>query len=313
MGNIVIVSDLHIGDRSKADDFFTSGNYLEFIRFVKWIEQNDSIDKLIIAGDLFELWQCKIEKALQMYIDVWKAFIRLTKSNKEVIYVPGNHDSLPFAKLAYKAAPFPIGSLKLTDQTDLDQKKKLIFPYYMESNLWIEHGHRFDKYNHASSELAGGSKGLLGRFIAKVVGIAERSISKDIDEKLWDIYESTSEVFRSLKEKLTNPFYQVADNIQSYITPSSDKYQGNLEEYAEGAYKLGEDVLKKSKDISKVFIVFGHTHKPLLRKIDNHIIYANAGSWVEKTATFCLFDPSTNSINLYEWNDGKAMKIDQLS
>lgn len=171
MGNIVIVSDLHIGDRSKADDFFTSGNYLEFIRFVKWIEQNDSIDKLIIAGDLFELWQCKIEKALQMYIDVWKAFIRLTKSNKEVIYVPGNHDSLPFAKLAYKAAPFPIGSLKLTDQTDLDQKKKLIFPYYMESNLWIEHGHRFDKYNHASSELAGGSKGLLGRFIAKVVAL----------------------------------------------------------------------------------------------------------------------------------------------
>ncbi|HEW91109.1 MAG TPA: hypothetical protein ENF81_00990 [Thermotogaceae bacterium] len=71
--------------------------------------------------------------------------------------------------------------------------------------------------------------------------------------------------------------------------------------------------MKNSKDTSKVFIVLGHTHKPLLKKIDDHIIYANAGSWVKRTATFCLFDPSTNSISLYKWNDGKAIKIDQLS
>jgi len=100
-------------------------------------------------------------------------------------------------------------------------------------------------YNHASSELAGGSKGLLGKFIAKMIGIAERSISKDIDEKMWDIYESITEVYKSLKEKLTNPFYRVADTLQSYIAPSSNKYKSNLEEYVEGAYELGENFFEK--------------------------------------------------------------------
>ena len=109
MGSVVIVGDLHIGDGSNADGFLTSDNYLEFVRFVKWVEQNDSVDKLVIAGDLFELWQCKIEKALQMYIDVWKAFIRLAKSNKEVIYVPGRIMTLyPLLNLHIKLHRFQL-------------------------------------------------------------------------------------------------------------------------------------------------------------------------------------------------------------
>ncbi|MCD6253435.1 MAG: hypothetical protein J7J80_03420 [Thermotogae bacterium] len=40
MSKTVIVSDLHIGDMSEADDFYTSGNFEHFMEFLKWIEEN---------------------------------------------------------------------------------------------------------------------------------------------------------------------------------------------------------------------------------------------------------------------------------
>jgi len=197
----------------------------------------------------------KIEKALQMYVELWKIFVELEETKKAVIYVPGNHDSLPFARLVYKVSPFQLGSIRLTHKYDIDDRKQLIFPYYVEGNLWVEHGHRFDKYNRESSQLAGGSKGLLGKFVAKMVGVAEKVISKDIDEKLWEVYESASETFRSLKAKFTHRFYKVADNLQSYVTPSSNEYRGDFSEYEKGAHELGDRLLGTSHESSRVFVI----------------------------------------------------------
>ena len=147
MSKTIILSDLHIGDMLDADDFYTSGNFEKFISFLEFIEKDDDIEKIIRAGDFFELWQCKVEKVLQMYVELWKILLKLKETGKKIIYIPRNHDSLPFAKLVYKVVHFPFGPIQLTDKSDVDEEKKLIFPYYTEHNLWIEHGHRFDSYN----------------------------------------------------------------------------------------------------------------------------------------------------------------------
>jgi len=310
MSKTIILSDLHIGDMSDADDFYTSGNFEKFIPFLEFIEKDNDIEKIIIAGDFFELWQCKVEKILQMYVELWKVFLKLKKTGKQVIYVPGNHDSLPFAKLVYKVAPFPFGPIQLTDKSDINEEKKLIFPYYFEKNIWIEHGHRFDKYNRNVSTLAGGHKGVLGRFIAQTIGFVERLGAKDIDEQLEKLWDETKSLWSKLKKKFTSPFYKIAGNLQSYVTPASVEYAGDYSEYdVEGSTILGKRLLDKGME--KVFVVLGHTHKPKVVQIDKRIIYANSGSWVGKEPTFCVFDDEEKSIALYEWNGKKLIQIDK--
>jgi len=310
MSKTIILSDLHIGDMSDADDFYTSGNFEKFIPFLEFIEKDDDIEKIVIAGDFFELWQCKVEKILQMYVDLWKIFLKLKETGKKIIYIPGNHDSLPFAKLVYKVVPFPFGPIQLTDKSDVDEEKKLIFPYYTEHNLWIEHGHRFDKYNRATSTFKRGPTIVFGKFIAQSIGILERLGIKDIDEQLEKLRDGVEEVLKGLTKKFISPFYKVAGNLQSRITPSSDEYKGNFKEYdEEGSALLGEKLLNKGYE--KVFVVLGHTHRPKIEKIDKRIIYANSGSWVGKEPTFCVFDDEEKSIALYEWNGKKLIQIDK--
>lgn len=312
MSKSVIVSDLHIGDMSDADDFYTSGNFEKFIAFLEYIEKDEEIEKIIIAGDLFELWQCKVEKILQMYVDLWKVLLKLKETGKKIIYIPGNHDSLPFAKLVYKAAPFPFGPIQLTDKYDIDEKRKLIFPYYREGNLWVEHGHRFDIYNRDVSTLAGGSKGVIGYFIAKTIGIIEKMGAKNIDEQLENLMDGVKDVWRSLKNKFSSPFYKVAGNLQSYVTPASKDYKGNYKEYDEkGSMTLGEKLIEKGYE--KAFVVLGHTHKPKIEKVTENIVYANSGSWVGKTPTFCVFDDEKKILSLYEWDEGRVNEVGKES
>ncbi|MBT1247031.1 MULTISPECIES: metallophosphoesterase [unclassified Thermosipho (in: thermotogales)] len=311
MSKTVILSDLHVGDMSDADDFYTSGNFEKFITFLEFIKNDEEIEKIVIAGDFFELWQCKVEKILQMYVDLWKVFLKIRETGKKIIYIPGNHDSLPFAKLVYKVVPFPFGPIQLTDKSDIDEEKKLIFPYYSEENLWIEHGHRFDKYNRDVSTLAGGSKGVLGKFIAQTIGILERFGAKDIDEQLEKLRAGIGIALSELKKKFTAPFYKIAGNLQSYVTPASKEYAGDYSEYdVEGSIMLGKRLL--GKGMEKVFVVLGHTHKPKIEKIDKRIIYANSGSWVGKEPTFCIFNKEEKSISLCEWDSEKVKELERI-
>lgn len=312
MSKTVILSDLHIGDMSDADDFYTSGNFEKFISFLEFIKNDEEVEKIVIAGDFFELWQCKVEKILQMYVDLWKVFLKLKETGKKIIYIPGNHDSLPFAKLVYKATPFPFGPIQLTDKYDIDEEKKLIFPYYFEKNIWIEHGHRFDKYNRDVSTLAGGFQGVLGRFIAKAIGVIERMGAKDIDEQLENLMDGIKGVWKKLKDKFSSPFYKVAGNLQSYVTPASKDYRGDFKEYdEEGSIFLGEKLIDKGYE--KVFVVLGHTHKPKVVQINKKIIYANSGSWVGKEPTFCVFDSKEQSISLCKWDGEKVNELGKES
>ena len=80
------VSDLHIGDGSKKDNFAVNAD--KFRLFLEMIGN----DTLYCIGDSYELWQCEYDDCVRKYSDIYK---RLTFATQ----IEGNHDSsLSFSK-----------------------------------------------------------------------------------------------------------------------------------------------------------------------------------------------------------------------
>jgi UDP-2,3-diacylglucosamine pyrophosphatase LpxH len=78
-----VVSDLHCGDGGARDNFAQLGNDKQFNEFLDYVGDN----QLIIAGDLFELWQGNFSKIL-----TYNRPLMDRLGQKNVIYIIGNHD-----------------------------------------------------------------------------------------------------------------------------------------------------------------------------------------------------------------------------
>jgi UDP-2,3-diacylglucosamine pyrophosphatase LpxH len=83
--DIFVISDLHIGDGSAKDNLLQGSNLSLLLRLLDKVENTGG--RLVILGDLFELWGFKP----QAVVSRWQSLLdRL--SRMDVIYVPGNHD-----------------------------------------------------------------------------------------------------------------------------------------------------------------------------------------------------------------------------
>lgn len=242
-GAKVFISDLHLGDGSRADDFHRKGEFLKFLDTLRSKENS----KLIIAGDLFELWQTDLDKIIFCHNEIIKQLLMLAKDDR-LIYLIGNHDHLPFVKF-----------LKAGLNIRLEFEDK-------DLGLWSEHGNQYDLFNrYKDPGMAIRNK--LGRSTAYIMGWLERILHPDIDEWTADWFAGKGGQF--LKELA---------GLKNKITPSSEEYYkkgGNLSEYEEAACRL----IEKGKRI----VIFGHTHYPILKRLGNGI-YANCGCWCGKQA-----------------------------
>jgi len=84
--NVYAISDLHAGDGGPRDNFAFGSHEKDLLSFLDMVAGDNG--KLIICGDLFELWQSNVSKVLttrERMLD------RLAKMN--AIYVLGNHDA----------------------------------------------------------------------------------------------------------------------------------------------------------------------------------------------------------------------------
>ena len=90
--NLLILSDLHIGANDKFDTFKWSAD--DFINSLKIVIREENIDKVILNGDIFELYKYtwgEIENVNQKLID----FFRESK----FVFIKGNHYAvLPFGE-----------------------------------------------------------------------------------------------------------------------------------------------------------------------------------------------------------------------
>lgn len=183
----VFISDLHLGDGTRTEDFHRDNQFLKFLDFV---EKNAA--ELIIVGDLLELWQSDLDKILFTHNEVINRILVLSKKIK-ITYVVGNHDYVPFARLVN-----PDIGIVLTYE---DKKHKLI----------AEHGFAYDIFNNYKNPLQS-IKWPLGEYFAVVIGGLERIIHRDIDNWAKDRLEKIDD------------FLHHAAFIRNKVTPSSEDY-----------------------------------------------------------------------------------------
>ncbi|MBN3039787.1 MAG: metallophosphoesterase, partial [Candidatus Omnitrophica bacterium] len=181
----VFISDLHLGDGSRTDDFSRDRELLEFLDF---IETEDA--ELIILGDFLELWQADLDRILFAHA---KVIERLLKLNGKLTYVIGNHDYIPFIRY-----------------TELGLG---VCQEYHSSSLALiaEHGHKYDIFNRYKNPLRA-VQWPPGMYFTLAVAYLERFIHPDIDQ--W----AKNAILRF------DDFTQKAISLKNKVNPSSSEY-----------------------------------------------------------------------------------------
>ncbi len=115
---ILIISDLHIGNN---DDFSTfswkAGN---FIRAIELLKAEESIDKIVLNGDVFELYKYSFDEIVESN----PSLVEYLMSHPDIIYLKGNHDAI-----------CPLG----------EESTSMINSH--GNRIYIEHGHTADFMN----------------------------------------------------------------------------------------------------------------------------------------------------------------------
>jgi len=149
----LFISDIHLGDGTGADDFHRDDLLLNFLDYA-----DKKSAELVILGDLFELWQSDLEKIF------WKhpAIIRKLQSIKNITYIYGNHDYLPFSRICAEV--------------------------YEDDPVVALHGHQYDQFNRFKNPLFN-LKWPIGKYITVLVGELERWVHPDADTWLLKMKE----------------------------------------------------------------------------------------------------------------------------
>lgn len=163
-GSTLVISDLHLGDRSGADDFAPNEPFLQ--AFLE--EVAPRARRVILNGDIFELWQTDLEPILFAYPRLIATLVELARQ-VEVIYILGNHDWLPFHAFA-----------------GVGLAGAQVLPEFgsAESGMLVLHGHQWDEL----TRTVGGGLPLLSavsRMVTRLVGLCER-IVPTIDDTLGE-------------------------------------------------------------------------------------------------------------------------------
>ncbi|GAA5523103.1 UDP-2,3-diacylglucosamine diphosphatase [Aliifodinibius salicampi] len=115
---IVVLSDLHLG---------TVGCHaIELTKYLNSI----SPDKLILNGDIFDIWNFKKYYWPDTHMEVVKCFISMLANGTDIYYLTGNHD-----EVIRKISSLQIGPLFVKDKMVLDLNGE---------KCWIFHGDIFD-------------------------------------------------------------------------------------------------------------------------------------------------------------------------
>ncbi|MFW6130683.1 MAG: metallophosphoesterase, partial [Atribacterota bacterium] len=137
MKSFAVISDLHLGNGSLADDFLHEGYYKKtneekFIEYLKL--ELEKYDMVILNGDVYELWQFSKE-------DINLAYPKLTellRNCEKIKIIKGNHDWNINAEKNYDLN-IKNASIKLKQKHDCICNVRL-----KEADIHIEHGHKND-------------------------------------------------------------------------------------------------------------------------------------------------------------------------
>ena len=180
----LVISDLHLGARNDVDVLRRPAAQQALTSAL------DSVDRLVILGDLLELRHGPMHEALEAARPVLKAIGEALGPDGEVVLVPGNHDFRlisPWLAWRSRNGPEPLGlqeragpkaSIGTRSIARMLQPASLDVVYpgiWLDDGVYATHGHYLDRHVTVPSFERLGS-GVLGRLLGAP---AERAGSPD--------------------------------------------------------------------------------------------------------------------------------------
>lgn len=237
----VFISDIHMGDGSGSDDFHRDA---ELIKFLEWTDCR--VSEIVIVGDLYELWQARLEKIFWAHAGVVDA---LAKRSNKITYLYGNHDALPFCRLTSEV--------------------------YAKDSIKAMHGHQFDKYNKFDNPMMN-LKWPIGKYITAVIAGLEKWIHPDVDVWLQKMRKKFGD-FKVEAALLQNKKWDCTD-LDQVIEITDNLKNQNLAPISIFGHS-------HNAEVCKIWHYPASLLSPVPQKvpleIDSFHIYANCGSWCD--------------------------------
>lgn len=236
-GKIVVLSDIHFGasyDNTGDDET----NIKDLINFLDLIENEIKPEKIILLGDIFDLWRADFQDAWDE-AEGTRFFSRLSKysteNNAEVVFVVGNHDHyfkemdtdfknyVCFNKLTEGTENKCPVSKNLVEELSIKLKGKfegikIVYPHYKiligESEaIYFDHGHYAEGAGSTAQKWVGWiRKKIIGNYTEEKSDFEEIYI--DMESNLTAgysmiYYTRMDDVVREVRDKL----YILSDSI----------------------------------------------------------------------------------------------------
>lgn len=282
-----IISDLHLGDQSEVDHFFTLGcaPVLEQLLTTVVTEPDHH---LVLLGDIFELWQFDLEETCDRYEGLLAQFESLADHGR-LSWVIGNHDyELPYIETTRWFGAFPF-----VQEFDIP-----------ELGLHAVHGHMQDPHPERMIPIPGHERAFeVSREFVYYLKYLER-IYPDASDRLtalglttqreWDDARRIVEAFRSLRPgEALAAFIDMERQLLHYVPPSQALTPTGQDPWELAAFEMMRQGNYRT-------VLMGHTHVP--RWIQKQgLTYINTGSWCRSSfpCSFAQVDAEAGSVTLW--------------
>ncbi len=274
--DIIIISDLHMGDGGPRDNFAFDQKEHHLNNFLDYVESLDA--ELFILGDLFEFWQSNIGMVLMHRMNIINRLAQM-----QAVYVVGNHDA-DFESL--------IGT-RLLSHPFFDRMTGPFERTIAGKRVMFMHGHELDPFNRDGtprwgrilSILAGIVEDRKGRPLLSAGGFTEKSLLT-VSRGFMRAWNNSLNLFEKSER------HEQPHKLDDSLTPTQDpsRIKGIMSLYH--AHKRQEKY---------DFLVTGHTHAAGF--FQNW--YCNSGCWVGIRMNYIRILPD-GKIRLYEWKENRS-------
>ncbi|MBL6955493.1 MAG: metallophosphoesterase family protein [Chlorobium phaeobacteroides] len=155
---ILILSDLHMGNGGRRDEFRRNAELVEGVLENYYLSEKYN---LILNGDVEELFKFPLNNIVDTWRDIYELFLRFNE-NGFFYKTFGNHDASLQDEKEYILAPFLLESLKLL---------------YGQESVLVFHGHQASVFLWETYPIVSRSIVWFLRYIAKPFGIRNFSIA----------------------------------------------------------------------------------------------------------------------------------------
>lgn len=281
---ILIISDLHMGDGSKRDDFNKNSHLTETILSNYYYKKNYH---LILNGDIEELFKFSMHSIENRYRALYNIFMRFNSKNRLTKLV-GNHD---YKLLLHSNLPF--------------KHQEALRLHYGDYNFFVYHGHQSSyAYNYLSNIM----EFFIGYF-AKPFNIKNYSVAYnktksygvERDSYSYAQYRRTPSIIghshRPLFEshsKRDTLLFKLEKYLRAYRTASSKE----KEELEKKIPLLSKKISSEDKEKDP--------EKPLASLYSTGFVQPylfNSGCFIGKKGITCL-EIKGNKMALVQWFDG---------